>query len=62
MMATELEISATLWSIWHGKHFVTPDHPLFVTSSHSLLLDVTSRLTAFSLRLLTPTDPAAIAP
>ena len=35
----------------------TPYHPLFVTASHSMLIDVTSRLVAFSL-LLTPSSPS----
>jgi len=35
---------------------------LFVTASHSLLSDVTSRLTAFSLLLTPQGDPAANAP
>jgi len=34
-------------------------HPLFVTASHSLLFDVTSRLTAFSLLLPPPGDPVS---
>ena len=45
-----------------AKNLQHPYHPLFMTASHSQLLDVTSRLAAFSLLLLLSNDPAANAP
>jgi len=40
----------------------TTYHPMFVTASHSLLLDVASSLNAFSLLLPIPIDSARSAP
>ena len=45
-----------------SQEFGTPFHPLFVTANHSLISDVTSRFTAFSLLLPPHRNPATNAP